>query len=441
MELMEVNVEDVYPDEKNPRKDFGDIAALAESCMLNAVSPGEPVNPIVVVRDGGIYRIVDGERRYKAMCKNKVKRCHAVVCDGMDEANAMVAMVATDDKQRLTDIERSRGVQQMLLLGVDPAKVERTARMAKGSAWKVATAMATVDDAAEDMTLDRMLAIAEFAEAGDDEAVADLTDCPEKDWPRIAAEYRGLREREAEVAAVTAACEAAGVAVADEKPDGMAYAGLIVQPEHVAERLEGRDPSDFAAVPVNKSYAYGVELYERRVEKAPDPEAEERKRRTEEMGAMIEHGSQRRAAWYASCIAPNQYNPIGRRADTPNVDAYLLGRFFRAEECFQTPIDGVDAFLALAGADAADLSKDRLQGRMAAYIYGRCSAEINRNYAHPLAHGTDGVSDWTREMLGRFAEWASLCAADGYVPDDADKAVLAAVEKLLGAAENDGEGE
>ena len=33
MELREIELEDVYPDEKNPRKDFGNIAALAESCM------------------------------------------------------------------------------------------------------------------------------------------------------------------------------------------------------------------------------------------------------------------------------------------------------------------------------------------------------------------------------------------------------------------------
>ena len=88
MELREVSVEDVFPDEKNPRKDFGDIAALAESCMLNALNPGEPVNPIVVVADGGIYRIVDGERRFKAIKRNRLNRCHAIVCDDVDEANA-----------------------------------------------------------------------------------------------------------------------------------------------------------------------------------------------------------------------------------------------------------------------------------------------------------------------------------------------------------------
>lgn len=182
MELREIQIGDVFPDEKNPRKDFGDIKALADSCMLNAINPGEPVNPIVVVQDGGIYRIVDGERRYKAMKANKLTRCHAVVCEDMDEANSMVAMLATDDKQQLSDVERSRGVQQMLLLGVDPAKVERVGRMAKGSAAKLARARGAVDDAGDDMTLDRMLAIAEFAEAGDMDAVEELTNCRESEW-------------------------------------------------------------------------------------------------------------------------------------------------------------------------------------------------------------------------------------------------------------------
>ena len=196
MELREIGIDDVYPDEKNPRKDFGDIAALAESCMLNALNPGEPVNPIVVVEDGGIYRIVDGERRYKAMCKNKLARCHAVVCDDMDEANAMVAMVATDDKRPLTDVERSRGVQQMLLLGVDPERVERAGRMPKGAAAKLRRARAAVDDAGDDMTLDRMLAIAEFEELGDGAAVEKLTSCREEEWRDVAKAERQRMQRD-----------------------------------------------------------------------------------------------------------------------------------------------------------------------------------------------------------------------------------------------------
>lgn len=217
MELRELHVNDVYPDENNPRKDFGNIDALAESCMLNAINPGEPVNPIVVVQDGGIYRIVDGERRYKAIRQNKLTHCHAVVCDGIDEANAMVAMVATDDKQQLSEIERSRGVQQMMLLGVDPECVEKAGRIPKGSFAKLRRARAAVDDAGDDMTLDRMLAIAEFEDAGDDEAVRLLTNCNEREWRSEASMIDSLRRAQNEYEDMLAECTKLGIEVF-EKP-------------------------------------------------------------------------------------------------------------------------------------------------------------------------------------------------------------------------------
>lgn len=256
MELREINVEDVYPDEKNPRKDFGDIEALAESCMLNAVSPGEPVNPIVVVEDGGIYRIVDGERRCKAMRKNRLERCHAVVCGDLDEANAMVAMVATDDKQQLSEIERSRGVQQMLLLGVDPERVERAGRMPKGSAAKLRRARAAVDDAGDDMTLDRMMAIAEFD--GDAEAVERLSSCRESEWRSVRISIKCERERKALVEALSSSCAGLGIALLDKAPRGARMREQLwnLTAENVGGRIEAEvDPA--ASIVVCKAESWG----------------------------------------------------------------------------------------------------------------------------------------------------------------------------------------
>ena len=178
MELAIVRTEDVYPDESNPRQDFGDIDALAESFDLNPERPGEPFTPPLLVRDGGIYRIVDGERRYRALVKRKAETFTANVCDSLDEADVVMAMLATDDKLKLTELERSRGAQRMLLLGVDPAKVDKTVR--KKGAAKVKRAMSIVDDAALDMSFDRLLAIDEFAD--DPEAVEVLTNCTEDSW-------------------------------------------------------------------------------------------------------------------------------------------------------------------------------------------------------------------------------------------------------------------
>ena len=58
MQLEVVNIDDVYPNENNPRKKFEDIPQLAASFDLNQERPGEPFIPPILVRDGGIYHIV-----------------------------------------------------------------------------------------------------------------------------------------------------------------------------------------------------------------------------------------------------------------------------------------------------------------------------------------------------------------------------------------------
>ncbi len=63
---MRVPLADIRPSGQNPRHDFGDIDALAETIRATG---GEPLNPPVLVADGNVYRIVDGERRYRALCR------------------------------------------------------------------------------------------------------------------------------------------------------------------------------------------------------------------------------------------------------------------------------------------------------------------------------------------------------------------------------------
>lgn len=50
MQLEVVNIEDVYPDENNPRQKFEGIDELAESFDLNKKRPGEPFTPLILVR-------------------------------------------------------------------------------------------------------------------------------------------------------------------------------------------------------------------------------------------------------------------------------------------------------------------------------------------------------------------------------------------------------
>lgn len=223
MQLEVVNIEDVFPDENNPRQKFEGIDELAESFDLNKERPGEPFTPPILVRDGGIYRIVDGERRYKALKKRRKTSFTANVCEDMDEANTLVAMLATDDKQPLSDLEKSRGVQQMLLLGVDPVQVDKTI---KGSnAKRIKRAMDRVQDAAEDMTLDRLLAIDEFSD--DPEVVENLTNCDSKFWETIADNARRERKSKQRMKEIKEELEKRGYHIVDERPEGYYYSGCV----------------------------------------------------------------------------------------------------------------------------------------------------------------------------------------------------------------------
>lgn len=152
-----IRVEDVRPSEVNPREDMGDLDRLAESIKATG---GQPVNPICVVRDGDKWRLVDGERRYRAMCKLGTAECDAMVFASYADADEAVAMLATDDKKQLSEEEAARGFQRMLDLGVDDFTI---AGVMHRDAEKVKRVRRIAKDAPEQATLDAMF------EAADDE--------------------------------------------------------------------------------------------------------------------------------------------------------------------------------------------------------------------------------------------------------------------------------
>lgn len=202
MEKVRVPLASVSPSGQNPRRDFGDVGALARSI---AATGGQPVSPIVVARDGGRYRIVDGERRYRAMLELGAEECEALVCDGWGEAEEAVAMMATDDKKGLTDEERARGFQGMLMLGVD----DETASGASGVGVERVRAIRRIaSEVPEQATMDAMIAASEFDDPADRAEVLSSPD------PSLAAARVRRRMRDDEsFAAVREALDGCGLPV------------------------------------------------------------------------------------------------------------------------------------------------------------------------------------------------------------------------------------
>lgn len=270
-EKRQVRLGDIRPSEQNPREDFGDIGALARSIEATG---GEPLNPPVVVADGNVYRIVDGERRYRALSSiyGEDREVSALVADTMDEANELVAMLATDDKIQLTEAERARGVQQMLVLGVDEQRIERASRATAGQIRAARKLRGSIEG--RQVTLDQLEAASAFDDEKDIEAVLAAGD----GWAGKADSIRRRVEREEAKAEDYDAFGDAGIPVVKEQPEGFNYTdwanvGLA------AQKLEGKE---FAAGTVAVWKGSYWELYKPDDRSGAEPEKTEEEIRAEQ---------------------------------------------------------------------------------------------------------------------------------------------------------------
>lgn len=219
-----VALADIRPSGTNPRKNFEGIDELAEAIRATG---GKPVNPPVVVRDGNVYRIIDGERRYRAL--SKMYKGHEaevtvpvlVACD-MDAANEMVAMLATDDKLRLSDEERAAGVQQMLILGVDEQTVSRASRATREQVKAAKKLARRVPEGAQ-VTLDQMVAAMQFERDEDRDSVLASGNL----WYSEVASIKSRLKRERRMEEVAEYLAGIGVQMVDEAPDGLEFGGVL----------------------------------------------------------------------------------------------------------------------------------------------------------------------------------------------------------------------
>ena len=235
-----VNTEDVYPFElngtaMNPRDTSTKecqayIAELAEQFANNPFDPGHPYSQPILWRDGGIYQIIDGDCRWRAMKQIGTKKFEAIVYDNLEDAEqarkmAAMGMVGTDTKRHLSAIEKSRGVQTALDLDIPDEAIAPLAKTDAQGLSKMRRARTIVDDAAEDMSLLRLISIGEFAD--DPDAVEALTNCKESDYPNIVRALEYGRKRKETLALIKSALEEAGVEIVEEKPEGYAYECML----------------------------------------------------------------------------------------------------------------------------------------------------------------------------------------------------------------------
>ena len=93
-ELKQIKLTEIFPDENQPRRDFdpGAIEALAASIKEHGV-----LQPIVVTKEDGKYKIVAGERRWRA---SKIA--------GLDKIPAIIRTLDSQNRLELSIIENAQ---------------------------------------------------------------------------------------------------------------------------------------------------------------------------------------------------------------------------------------------------------------------------------------------------------------------------------------------
>lgn len=109
--VTEVRITDIEPNANQPRKSFDDekLAALAESIKQHGV-----VQPLIVQQDGDSYRIVAGERRWRAARLAGLETVPVIVRDLSDRQVMEVALIENLQREDLNPIEEAEAYEKLI---------------------------------------------------------------------------------------------------------------------------------------------------------------------------------------------------------------------------------------------------------------------------------------------------------------------------------------
>lgn len=107
----EIDIDLISPNKNQPRKNFDKekIAELALSIQEHGL-----VQPLIVVKDGDYYKIVAGERRWRACKSIGLKSVPVIVKDYDEKQVAEIALVENLQREDLNPIEEANGYKQLM---------------------------------------------------------------------------------------------------------------------------------------------------------------------------------------------------------------------------------------------------------------------------------------------------------------------------------------
>lgn len=111
MEVVDINLNEIFPNADQPRSQFDEEAleALADSIKVHGV-----VQPILVRKEKTGYMIIAGERRWRAAKIAKQEKIPAIVKHIEGVNLAQISLIENIQREDLSDIEEARAYQLLI---------------------------------------------------------------------------------------------------------------------------------------------------------------------------------------------------------------------------------------------------------------------------------------------------------------------------------------
>lgn len=110
-QLKSINVEDIFPDEKQPRRHFDEyeLCRLKDSIKENGI-----INPLTVRKNGAGYILIAGERRLRAAKMAGMKRVPCIVYNADDMTSGFYAIIENLQRCDLTFFEEAASIARLI---------------------------------------------------------------------------------------------------------------------------------------------------------------------------------------------------------------------------------------------------------------------------------------------------------------------------------------
>lgn len=394
------------------------IKELAESMRMKGI----PDEPIAVVEDGGIYRIKTGNSRVMAMRELGTRECPAIIDDDDTVQGVLEAVIRTDTKKKYEAVERSRFVQQLAMFG-DDEYVSEVSGIQPEKVKRIRKARMIVDDAGDDMTLDRLLLIEEFAD--DPEAVKELTNCKENEANYTAEKLRRKKAAKERQDAFIAAFGLQNVPVVRDRADvaGLSYFILVPDPAKVADYLPKKWEAGQVKALVGTGTNQRAELYvvPELAEDDEDSERAEQRRQADAYREAFNEMDEARFAWFNDNLA--------KGVRMPNIEREAM----QALRDWQMTKDMMAGF----SEDAKTAIKNSKPTALDVAL-GYSTNMRRSGYAYADAMATGKLEPYRRGPASLYLETLTFHQADGWEPGDGH-ALIAKLSEIVDGKEEESE--